>query len=175
MKEFEELRLSLLDEEWPYEYTDHTRQIVRAIVVDDEGYFYFVRAIRDDDFGKARIIETAGGGVEDGEDHESAVKRELKEELGAEVDILRKIGVVEDYYNLIHRRNINNYYLCRIKSLGKSNLTKDEINKYHLSTLRLPYPEAISEYENNRASMLGRLIYNREIEILKGAAIILNL
>lgn len=175
MKEFEELRLSLHDEEWPYEYTDHTRQIVRAIVVDDEGYFYFVRAIRDDDFGKARIIETAGGGVEDGEDHESAVKRELKEELGAEVDILRKIGVVEDYYNLIHRRNINNYYLCRIKSLGKSNLTKDEINKYHLSTLRLPYLEAVSEYESNRASMLGRLIYNREIEILKGAAIILNL
>ena len=30
--------------------------------------FYFVRAERNDDFGQATIIETAGGGVEEGEE-----------------------------------------------------------------------------------------------------------
>ena len=38
------------------------------IVYDEKEQFYFVRAERDDDFGKATLIETAGGGVEEGED-----------------------------------------------------------------------------------------------------------
>ena len=47
----QELYLSLQDGEWPYIYTDHDRTVVRAIVADAEGFLYFVRAIRDDDFG----------------------------------------------------------------------------------------------------------------------------
>ena len=111
-----ELNLELQDTQWPKTYIDHDRQIVRAIVVDDEQNFYFVKVQRDDDFGKGTFIETSGGGVEAGEDLTTALKRELKEELGANVDILCKIGVVSDYYNLIHRHNINNYFLCKINS-----------------------------------------------------------
>ena len=60
-----ELKISLQDTEWKYDYIDHDRNIARAFVYDENGYFYFVRANRDDDFGKATLIETAGGGVED--------------------------------------------------------------------------------------------------------------
>ena len=133
-----ELKINLQDTEWKYDYIDHDRNIARAIVYDENGYFYFVRAKRDDDFGKATLIETAGGGVEEGEDLIAAIKRELKEELGAEVEVVCKIGVVSDYYNLIHRHNINNYFLCRVNSFGDKNLTEDEINCFHLSTLKLP-------------------------------------
>ena len=104
------MQLELRDEEWPFEYTDHDRRIARGICFDEEGYFYFVRVRRDDDFGKATLIETAGGGVEEGEDLLVAIRRELKEELGVEVEVLCQIGVVSDYYNLIHRHNINNYF-----------------------------------------------------------------
>ena len=173
-KPLPEIKLELTDNEWHYEYTDHDRHIVRAIVFDDEGYFYFVRAERDDDFGKARIIETSGGGVESGEDFCEAIKRELREELGADVDIVCKIGVVSDYYNLIHRHNINNFYLCKTKSFGDTNLTKDEIEHFHLSTLKLTYEEALCEYENNRSSKLGRIITNRELPILLRAKEILE-
>lgn len=169
-----EIRLSLRDEEWPFEYTDHDRNIVRAIVYDDEGYFYFVRADRDDDFGKAKVIETSGGGVEGSEDPYEAIKRELKEELGADVEVVRKLGVVDDYYNLIHRHNINNFYLCRALSFGEKNLTEDEIDYFHLSTLRLTYDEAIAEYEKNLDSRLGRIIRNRELPILLRAKEILD-
>ena len=106
-----EIRIELRDGEWPFEYTDHDRQIARAIVIDDDGFYYFVRAVRDDEFGAATLIETSGGGVEAGEDCLDAIKRELKEELGAEVEVLCKIGVVSDYYNLIHRHNLNHYFL----------------------------------------------------------------
>ena len=169
-----ELYLELRDEEWPFEYADHDRQIVRAIVYDDEGYFYFVRADRDDIFAKAVVIETAGGGVENGEDLGEAIKRELLEELGAEVEVITKIGVVSDYYNLIHRHNVNNYFLCRAISFGNRSLTEDEIEKFHLSTLRLSYEEAVAEYERCRDSKLGRIIGNREMPILKRAKEILD-
>ena len=62
-----EMYLELKDNEWPYDYINHDRNIVRAIVLDDERYFYFIRANRDDIFGKATMIETSGGGVEEGE------------------------------------------------------------------------------------------------------------
>ena len=164
-----ELYLELRDEEWPFDYTDHDRNIVRAIVYDDEGYFYFVRADRDDIFAKAVVIETAGGGVENGEDLSEAIKRELLEELGAEVEVITKIGVVSDYYNLIHRHNVNNYFLCRVVSFGERRLTEDEINKYHLTTLKLRFDEAVAEYERCRSSKLGRIIGQRELPILMRA------
>lgn len=164
----------LEDTEWPYTYTDHDRRIARAIVFDDEGYFYFVRADRDDDFGRAFVIETAGGGIEPGEDPETAIHRELREELGAEVEVVCKIGVVSDYYNLIHRHNLNNYFLCRAVSFGERNLTEDEIHEYHLATLKLQYEEAVSEYERCRDSALGRLIGNREVPVLRRAKEILE-
>ncbi|MBP3210051.1 MAG: NUDIX hydrolase [Oscillospiraceae bacterium] len=161
-----ELALELQDTEWPFEFTDHDRMIARAICFDSDGFFYFVRAERDDDFGKATLIETAGGGVEAGEDLQSAIRRELKEELGVEVDIVCKIGVVSDYYNLIHRHNLNNYFLCKVKSFGDKNLTKDEIEDFHLSTLKLTYEEAVSEYEKRRETRIGRLIASRELPVL---------
>lgn len=164
-----ELRISLQDKEWPFEYIDHDRQIVRAIVFDDFGYLYFVRAVRDDDFGVATTIETAGGGVEDGEDLHVAILRELKEELGVEVKILCKLGVVDDYYNLIHRHNINHYYLCKAYAFGEKNLTDDEMERFHLSTLKLKWEDALLEYEKCSVTRLGRLLSNREVPILRRA------
>lgn len=170
----QELTLHLQDAEWPLEYTDHDREIVRAIVFDEEGYFYFVRAERDDDFGKATLIETSGGGVEKGEDLLEAIQRELKEELGAGVELLCKIGVVSDYYNLIHRHNINNYYLCKAVSFGEKNLMQDEIECFHLSTLKLTYEQAVAEYERCSSTRIGRLVANRELPVLRQAKKILD-
>lgn len=169
-----ELELDLQDTEWTYEYVDHDRNIARAIVFDEEGQFYFVRAERDDDFGKATLIETAGGGVEPGEDLITAIRRELKEELGVKVEVLCKIGIVSDYYNLIHRHNINNYFLCKIESFGEKNLTQDEINSFHLSTLRLSYDEAVREYESRANTKLGKLVANRELPVLHRAKEIID-
>lgn len=169
-----ELLIELQDTEWPFTYTDHDRRIARAIVFDDEGYYYFVRAERDDDFGRATLIETSGGGVEACEDLITAIQRELMEELGAEAEVICKIGVVSDYYNLIHRHNLNHYFLCRVKSFGEKHLTQDEIEDFHLSTLKLTYEEAAAEYEKRKDSRLGRLIASRELPILIRAKEILK-
>ena len=169
-----ELFINLQDDQWEFDYIDHDRTVVRAIVFDEEDKFYFVRAVRDDDFGKATLIETSGGGVEENEELLDAIKRELKEELGVEVDVVCKIGVISDYYNLIHRHNINNYFLCKVKSFGDKKLTKEEMDDFHLSTLRLSYEEACKEYEYRANTKLGKLISNRELPILYRAKEILD-
>ena len=165
----QELYLELEDVSWPFTYTDHDRQIARAIVFDREGWFYFVRAHRDDEFGKVTLIETSGGGVEPGEALETAIRRELREELGAEVTVLCRLGLVSDYYNLIHRHNFNHYFLCRLESRGRTHLTEDEIACFHLSTLRLRFEEAVAEYERRAETPLGRLLANRELPVLQRA------
>ena len=166
---YNEISLCLRDNEWELDYIDHDRRIARAIVFDDEGYLYFVRADRDDDFGRALTLETAGGGVEDGEDTRDAVVREVCEELGADVEVLARIGVVSDYYNLIHRHNINNYFLCKVTAFGNKALTPDEIESFHLSTLKLTFAEAVSEYNLRATTKVGRLVANRELPILHRA------
>ena len=120
------------------------------------------------------MIETAGGGVENGEELNTAIKRELKEELGVDVDIICRLGVVSDYYNLIHRHNINNYFLCKITSFGEKHLTKDEIESFHLSTLKLKYEDAVKEYEKCSNTRLGRLVANRELPVLRYAKEIID-
>ena len=78
--------------------------------------------------------------------------------MGADVEVVCKIGVVSDYYNLIHRHNINNYFLCRVNSFGDKNLTEDEINCFHLSTLKLSYEDAVKYF--GRKADKNRKIYN---------------
>ena len=76
---------------------------------------------------------------------------------------------MSDYYNLIHRRNLNHYFLCRVRSFGEKRLTQDEIDCFHLSTLRLTWTEAVREYEARACTPLGRLLANRELPVLKRA------
>ena len=78
------------------------------------------------------------------------------------------------FFNLIHRHNINHYYLCVALSFGDRHLTKDETETFHLSTLKLDYEEALCEYERCRSTGLGRLIANREVPILKKAKELLS-
>ena len=167
MSKEDKIYLELEDREFPFSYTDHDREIVRAIVFDEEKNFYFVRIHRDDSFGKATLIETSGGGVEKGEDLETAIQRELKEELGAEVEILQEIGIVSDYYNHVHRHNINHYFLCKVRSFWEKNLIPYEIRDFRMETLKLSYEEAIKEYEKCSNTKLGRLIAQREVPVLE--------
>ena len=71
--------------------------------------------------------------------------------------------------NLIHRHNLNNYYLCRVKSFGDKNMTQTEVEDFHLSTLKLSYKEAIDKYNKYSNSRLGKLIANKELPILMKA------
>ena len=48
-------------------------------------------------------------------------------------------------------------------------MTQDEVESFHLSTLKLTYDEAVREYKNRANTRLGILIANRELPILHRA------
>lgn len=170
----EELYLELEDIQWPFVKTTHHRDVARAIVYDASGTLYFTHIERNDLFGQATIIETAGGGVEPGESFEDAIHRELQEELGVTVELVAKLGVVSDYYNLIHRHNLNHYFLCKVTAVGTPQLTKEECENFHLTTWKGNVGEAIAMYEACAVTKLGRLMANRELPVLYHAKALLE-
>ena len=113
--------------------------------------------------------------MEPGETPEEAILRELQEELGADTEIICKIGVVSDYYNLKHMHNINNYFLCRALSFGPRHLMPDEIEDFHLTVRKFRIEEAIAMYRRYACTRFGRLVAAREIPIIFRAAEILGL
>ena len=57
------------------------------------------------------------------------------------------------------------FFYIKYNMFGAKNLTEDEKNYFHLSTLKLSYEEAVKEYESGRDTRLGRLLANRELPI----------
>ena len=92
-------------------------------------------------------------------------------------EVRQNIPYYSDYVKKIHEnREIQKryaYFLCRAVSFGGKSMTEEEIEDFHLSTLRLTYEEALAEYERRKDTRLGRLIAAREIPVLTAAAGIL--
>ena len=93
-----ELLYSLIDDQYPDNGYNHTRPIVRAILYNNQRQIALIHVLCDDIFGHRDYLETPGGGVEDGEELISALKRELREELNVEVEIIKELGVYDKLY-----------------------------------------------------------------------------
>ena len=106
------------------------------------------------------------------ETHDDALHREIREEVGYECEVLEHIADVHDYYNLINRKNYNYFYL--VKRLGKveQRLEPDEVIRIE-KIIWVPIDEAIKLYENMQNVLVGKIVKQRELPILKLAKEIL--
>lgn len=160
------INLSLHDTEYEYVGYTHTRLIARGFVLNEENKICLLHILGDDDFGHRDYYETPGGGIENGEDLETALLRELDEEIGYECKIIDYLGVVYDEYNLIKRKNVNNYFLC--KTIKK---TKPHHVSYGDSFIKeicfFDIDEALNKYESMNKNLVQKLVYNREYPVLK--------
>ena len=160
------LLYSLKDNQYPDNGFTHTRSIVRGIVYNDNYQIALMYLYNDDKFGHRDYLETPGGGVEKGETLLEALRRELREELGAEIDNIEEIGRVVDFYNLIYRRNNNHYYLCRLTDLHENHFTEKE--KQLVAGVKwIDIDEAIEVMDNTIRTNISTLVINRELPILK--------
>ena len=158
--------LYLEDEQYPLEYIDHTRYISRAILLNDKNEVALIKVNGDDIFGHRDYYETPGGGKKDKETIAQACLREVQEETGYESTILKELGLVVDYYNLIHRKNRNYYFLTKATHyVGKhlDNYEKTMLEK----VIWVSIDEAIRLYENMGGSGVAIIVRNRELPILK--------
>lgn len=154
------------DDQYMFEGVNHTREVVRAILLDENDNVCLEYLVDDDGFGPRDYYETPGGGLKDGETHIDAIKREIEEEVGYKCEVISFLAEVDDYYNLIKRKNHNYYYLARRLNKVEQHLEPDE--KIRISKIIfVPIDEAIKLYESMQNVLVGRLVKQRELPILK--------
>lgn len=159
------IELYLKDEEYPFDYIDHNRYISRAVIINNDKKVAILHVVRNDIFGNYDYYELPGGGVNNNETPEEAVVREAHEETGVSAFIVDKIGVVDDYYNLIHRHNINYYFLLGINRYGHRTLEEYEKSMI-IETLWISIDEAIEKFTEMPSSGVSLLVKKRELPIL---------
>ena len=154
------------DDQYMFKGVTHTREIVRAILIDEHNNVCIEKLKDDDGFGPRDYYETPGGGVKPGETHEQALHREIEEEVGYKCEVLEHIADVHDYYNLIGRKNHNYFYL--VKRLEKVEQHLEPAEQIRIEKIIwVPIDEAIHLYENMQNVLVGKIVKQRELPILK--------
>lgn len=110
-----------------------------------------------------------GGGIENGENKIEALKREIKEEVGAEVEIKKEVGSVIEIRSKWGLKQISDCYCGNIITLGKTNLEEDEVNQgFQLIWMNLD--KAIETIKSDKPSNHeGVFIQKRDLTFLKEA------
>lgn len=162
------IELHLQDNEYPFKGFEKHRLVVRGVVLDERGFVALHRVARDDAFGKQEYYETPGGGVDEGESLEEALKRECREELGEEVVVLQQIGIVLDAYNLVRRENENHYFICKKISDGEKHFVS-EGDFLIQETVWVSLEEGVRLLEEQPNTLVSGLVKARELPIFKEA------
>ena len=72
------------------------RVSVRAVIFDGDNIITMFRSKKKDDGTRKEYYVIPGGGVEEGESLEEALIREIKEELGIDIEIVKYLREVEE-------------------------------------------------------------------------------
>ncbi len=121
------LNVSLKDEDLGLQSTliknYSIRVASRGIVIKDNRIAIFCKKEKNE-------YKLPGGGVEDNESLEEAFKREVLEETGCEVSIVKKLGVVREYRTRDSFLQISHVFLSNVTNdTMKLNLTEKEITE----------------------------------------------
>ncbi|KAK4209550.1 NUDIX hydrolase domain-like protein [Rhypophila decipiens] len=143
------------------------RHAVRVVAFNPSGQIAIVHAKRDS------YYKLPGGGIDPGEDHITAVEREMLEETGASIRVRGPsqggcIATTEEYRGTLHQMSF--CYVADVIENGSGgggpNLTEDEINDglEHLWVSVAEAKKLMSEAVPT--SELGRFIKERDIYLL---------
>ena len=158
--------LHLKDDQYEYTYIDHVRYVCRGVLLNDKNEVALNKLHGFDNFGSRDYYETPGGGKKGNETLRQALIREMREETGYEVEIIKELGMVNDYYNLIHRNNRNYFYLCKTaRFVGK--VLEDYEKSMIEGLVWVSIDKAIDLYEHMDVSGVAILVKHRELPILK--------
>lgn len=138
------------------------RQAARAVLTDREGRVALMRVERDD------YHKLPGGGIEGDEDVYAALRRELQEEAGANVEIGEALGMTVEYVADHRRKQFSYAYEARlIGAPSAPELTKSEQAAGFAPIWTSP-EEALRLMENDRPkTYVGAFIRARDLAILR--------
>ena len=79
------------DDQYEYKGVEKIRKIVRAVVLDEQNRIALTKINNTDKFGIRDYYELPGGGVQKGETLLRALSREMEEEIGCEISVIKEI------------------------------------------------------------------------------------
>lgn len=108
-----------------------------------------------------------GGGMKNDESLEQALHREICEEVGCEVRIIKPLGVVIEYRDAHDLLQISYGFIAEVNGpCGETALEQSEVDQGMVTSWVSP-TEAIKLLENNRPNMYqGHFIIERELAFL---------
>ncbi|MFA5134231.1 MAG: NUDIX hydrolase [Patescibacteria group bacterium] len=95
-------------------FYQNSKPTASAIITNGAGQVLLAKRAREPRLG---FWDLPGGFLEDGEDPQAGVRREIREELGIDIDIIKIIGIYIDSYghgSTVHTLNID--YACTVRS-----------------------------------------------------------
>ncbi|WP_097025961.1 NUDIX hydrolase [Clostridium peptidivorans] len=138
------------------------RKASRAIVFNEANKIALLNVSKDN------YHKLPGGGIEKDEDIITALRRELMEEVGVEINVLNELGMIIEYRNGFKQLQISYCYLCKvIGEYQETSFTEEEKdNGFILEWVSLN--EAISILEKDSPEKyMGKFIKERDLEFLK--------
>ncbi len=141
------------------------REAARAVVFDNEKN---VALLHVSNFGYYKL---PGGGLEEGEDIETALKRECMEEIGCEIEVFGEIGSITEYRKIFNLTQISYCYLAKVKGeKGTPNFEEGEIEE-GFKEVWLPYEKALETITQNTTQDFegSEYIVPRDIIFLEAA------
>ncbi len=116
---------------------------------------------------KFHFYKLPGGGIEPNEDSIAAVRREVVEEIGSEIEIISEIGKIIVYDSLKSIKKISYCYLGKIISKGEPHFTEKELAN-GFSVVWLPLKDAISKLSDEKVrNDKNESIQRRDLTFLK--------
>ena len=159
-----EILEEIKDKEFPKdESTFGTRESSRAVIFDENGLIplLFVSIYN--------YHKLPGGGIDIGEDRKEALAREVREEVGSEIEITDEVGQITEFRSKWNLKQISYCYIGKVISKTTPNFTEEELSQgYEIIWLSLE--EAISTVENdNPNDYEGYFNQKRDLVFLKRA------
>lgn len=152
--------------------TIRVRKAARIVIFDDECRTPIIN-VRNGEFYKI-----PGGGIEEGEDEESAAKREAAEESGSDIEILERVSEHEFLYENPKSEKILHHSVCFLaRLLGDKKETNfdDWEQSNNFQTNWVTYEDACRLFESSQTKdAVGRIINERDYEFLKKAKVLFD-
>lgn len=140
------------------------RQAARAVLFDDENNIALLHV------QKGGYYKLPGGGVDEGEDFITALKRECVEETGCTIKVGAEIGMVIEYRGKFNLKQESYCYIAHvIGTKGTPDFTEHE-RSAEFKLIWVPLDEAIRLVsEANTEDYQGQFIAPRDLVILREA------
>ncbi len=136
----------------------------RGILVDTDGRIALMHV------ANRGYHKLPGGGMDEGEEIEDTLRRELKEEMGAEsIEILSEVGQITEYREGMNMRSIHQCFLARLNGeIGLSEQTSEEREHGYKTVWVKGIDEAIELVESGMPQEYGQDFERlRELTFLK--------